>query len=373
MRIGIPKETHHEEKRVSIAPAGVDTLSKYGHTVFIETGAGDGSHFTDQDYLKAGATIVYSREEVYQRSELIAQVTQLTENEADLLEEHQIVVAFHNFAVGTKQLIEKFIDKKITAISYELIEKNEELPVLHSMSEIAGQLSVQIGERYLSSDYQHGRGILMGGITGVAPAAVVILGAGVVGLNAARAVMGRGAQAIVLDRDVRRLKRIENILSKNITTVVANPYTIARGVKFADLFIGAVQVKGEKAPHVVTEEMVKTMKKGSVIVDLSIDQGGCIDTSRPTTLSNPVFVEHDVIHFCVPNIPAMVARTASYGLTNASIEYILEIANSGLSNAVLGDQDFSKGICTYNGSCSNKTIAEAFNLEYRRLHIFSTN
>ncbi len=373
MRIGIPKETHHEEKRVSLAPAGVDTLVKYGHTVFIETNAGEGSHFGDEEYIKAGATIVYSKEEVYQRSELIAQVSPLSEDEVDSLEEHQIVIAFHKFAVGKKNIIEKFIDKKITTISYELIERNDELPVLQSMSEIAGQLSVQIGEKYMGSDYQFGRGILLGGITGVAPAAVVILGAGVVGLNAARAVVGRGAQVIVLDRDLRRLKRIENILSKNITTVVANPYTIARGVKFADLFIAAVQVKGEKVPHIVTEEMVKSMKKGAVIVDLSIDQGGCIDTSRPTTLSNPVYVEHDVIHFCVPNIPAMVARTASYGLTNASLEYILEIANNGLSNAVLGDPDFSKGICTYNGYCSNQALADSFNLEYRRLHIFSTN
>ncbi|NOX64999.1 MAG: alanine dehydrogenase [Chlorobi bacterium] len=373
MRIGIPKETHHEEKRVSLAPAGVDTLVKFGHTVFIETSAGEGSHFTDEDYISAGATIVYSKEEVYQRAELIAQVSHLMEEEIDLLEEHQIVIAFHKFAVGKKSAIEKYMEKKITTISYELIEKNDELPVLQSMSEIAGQLAVQIGEKYMGSDYQYGRGILMGGIAGVAPAAVVVLGAGVVGLNAARAVVGRGAQVIVLDRDLRRLKRLENVLSKNITTVVANPYTIARGVKFADLFIGAVQVRGEKVPHIVTEKMVKSMKKGSVIVDLSIDQGGCVETSRPTTLSNPVFVEHGVIHFCVPNIPAMVSRTASYGLTNASLEYILEIANNGLSNAVLGDPDFSKGICTYNGYCTNQILADSFNLEYRRLHIFSTN
>ena len=373
MRIGITKETHHEEKRVSLAPAGVDTLVNSGHTVFVQSEAGEGSHFSDEDYIKVGATLVYSKEEVYQRSELIAQVSSLSEDEIDLLEEQQIVIAFHSFAVGKKNIIEKFIDKKITTISYELIERNDELPVLQSMSEIAGQLSVQIGEKYMGSDYQNGRGILLGGITGVAPAAVVILGAGVVGLNAARAVVGRGAQVIVLDRDLRRLKRIENILSKNITTVVANPYTIARGVKFADLFIAAVQVKGEKVPHIVTEKMVRTMKKGAVIVDLSIDQGGCIETSRPTTLSDPVYTEHNVIHFCVPNIPAMVARTASYGLTNASLEYILEIANNGLSNAVLGDSDFSKGICTYNGYCSNQTFADSFNLEYRRLHIFSTN
>ncbi len=373
MRIGIPKETHHEEKRVAIVPAGVDTLVKQGHVVFVETEAGSGSHFTDEEYRKAGATIVYSQEEVYQRSEVITQISGMTEHEISLLDEKQIVLAFHKFAVGDKKIVERMIEKKITAISYELIEKNDEAPILHSMSEIAGQLAVQIGERYLGSDYKNGRGILMGGITGVAPAAVVILGAGVVGMNAARAVLGRGAQVIVLDKDIKRLRRIENILSKNITTVIANDYTIARGVKFADLLICAVQVKGEKVPHLVNTEMVKTMKEGAVIIDLSIDHGGCVESSRPTTISDPVFIEHGIIHFCVPNIPAMAARTASFGLSNAAIDYIVEISNNGLSNAVLGDSDFAKGICTYNGYCTNQIIAETFNLEYRRLHIFSTN
>ncbi len=373
MRIGIPKETHHEEKRVAIVPAGVDMLVKQGHTVFVETEAGNGSHFTDEKFRKAGAIIVYSREEVYQRAEVIAQISPLTEEEVILLEEKQIVLAFHKFAVGDRKVVEEMVERKITAISYELIEKDDEAPILHSMSEIAGQLAVQIGERYLGSDYEFGRGILMGGITGVAPAAVVILGAGVVGLNAARTVIGRGAQVIVLDKDTRRLRRIENTLSKNITTVVANPYTIARSVKYADLLICGVQVKGEKVPHIVDTEMVKTMKKGAVIVDLSIDHGGCVETSRPTTISDPVFVEHGVIHFCVPNVPALSARTASFGLSNSVLNYILEISNNGLSNAVLGDTDFSKGICTYNGYCTNQVIADTFNLEYRRLHIFSIN
>jgi len=361
MRIGIPKETHHEEKRVAIVPSGVNTLVKQGHVVFVETEAGSGSHFPDEEYRKAGAVVVYSKEEVYQRSEVIAQISPMTEKEISFVDEKQIVLAFHKFAVGDKHIVES------------MIEKNDEAPILHSMSEIAGQLAIQIGERYLSSDSKNGRGILMGGITGVAPAAVVIIGAGVVGMNAARAVLGRGAQVIVLDKDIRRLRRIENILSKNITTVIANDYTIARGVKFADLLICAVQVKGEKVPHLVSTEMVKTMKEGAVIIDLSIDHGGCVETSRPTTISDPVYVEHGVIHFCVPNIPAMVARTASFGLSNAAIDYIVEISNNGLSNAVLGDTDFAKGICTYNGYCTNQIIAETFNLEYRRLHIFSTN
>lgn len=373
MRIGIPKETYRGERRISLAPAGIDTLVKAGHSVFIESNAGLESHFTDEEYRKLGANIVYSAEEVFQRGEVIVKVAPLSESEVDLLQDEQTVFSFLHLAVGKKNIIEKLLKKKITAIAYELIEKGEQLPILQSMSEIAGQLAVQAGERFLGSDYQSSRGILMGGITGVAPAAVVILGAGVVGASAARAAHARGAHVIVLDKDLRRLRRIETDISNNITTVAANEYTIARGTKFADLLIGAVQMKAEKTPHLVTEEMVKSMKKGAVIVDVSIDQGGCVETSRPTTISEPVFVQHNIIHYCVPNMPALVSRTATYGLTNSSIEYIMEIADHGLSNALLGDNGLAKGVCTYNGFCSNENIAEAFNIEYRRLHIFSTN
>ena len=373
MRIGIPKETHREEKRVALAPAGVDTLTKSGHLVYIEHNAGLESHFTDEEYRKVGAEIVYTAEEVYQRAELVAKIAPLTVNEAGMLAEEQILFSFLHLAVGKKNILDKLLERKITAISYELIEKNGQLPVLQSMSEIAGQMAIKIGEHYFCSDIPGSRGILMGGLTGVAPAAVVILGAGVVGFNAARAAMARGAQVIVLDRDLQRLRRIENHLSKRITTVVANSYTIARGAKFADLFIGAIHIKGEKSPHLVTEEMVKTMKKGAVIVDISIDQGGCIETSYPTTMSDPYYLKHGVIHYCVPNIPALVSRTASYGLTNASLEYILKIADNGLSNALLGDVGLSKGVCTYNGFCSNEIISETFGVEFRRLHVFATN
>ncbi|MCP5062312.1 MAG: alanine dehydrogenase [Ignavibacteriae bacterium] len=373
MRIGIPKETWKDEKRIALAPAGVDVLVKSGHTVFIENEAGLGSHFTNQDYENVGATIVYSAEEVYQRAELITKVTPLTDEDTELLQENQILFSFLHLSVGRKKIIDKLIEKKVTAVSYELIEKSGQLPILQSISEIAGQLAVKIGARYLGSDVEGGRGILIGGIPGVSPAAVVILGAGVVGFNAAKSAYARGAHVIVLDKDLKRLRRIENSISKNITTVVATPLTVARGVKFADLFVGAVQTKGEKSPSIVTEEMVKTMKKGAVIVDISIDQGGCVETSRPTTISNPSFIKHNVIHYCVPNIPALVSRTASYGITNASIEYLQNIADNGLSNALLGDVGLINGVCTHNGTCTNEIIAETFNIEYRRLHVFSTN
>ncbi len=373
MRIGIPKEVFREEKRVALVPAGVDALVKAGHTVFIESNAGVDSHFTDDQYRAVGANIIYSAEEVFQRSELIVKVAPLSEEEVDLLQDEQIVFSFHYLAVGKKNILEKLLRKKITAIAYELIEKDDRLPVLQSMSEIAGQLAVQAGERFLSSDFPNSRGVLMGGITGVAPAAVVIVGAGVVGFNAAYAAHSRGAHVIVLDTDLSRLRRINSNISKNITTVAANNYTIARGAKFADLLVGAIQIKAEKTPNVVTEEMVKNMKKGAVIVDVSIDQGGCVETSRPTTHSDPVFMLHDVIHYCVPNMPALVSRTASYGLNNASLEYIMDIAENGLAHALMGNSGLAKGVCTFNGFCSNENIAEAFSIEFRRLHIFSKN
>lgn len=374
MRIGIPRETLYEEKRVALTPAGVDALVRAGHTVYIETGAGLESHFSDEDYLKTGANIVYNAEEAFGRAEMVVKVAPLTFDEAKMLQENQILFSFLHLAVGKKNIIELLLKKKITAIGYELIEdEDNRLPILHSMSEIAGQLSIQVAERQLESFSPGSRGILLGGITGVAPAAVVILGAGVVGVTAARAALGRGAQVIVLDKDLNRLRQIDTQFRKKVTTVMANPYTISRGVKFADVLIGAVLIKGLKAPHLVSEEMVRQMKKGAVIVDVSIDQGGCIETSRITTLSDPVYQLHNIIHYCVPNMPAIVARTASYGLNNATVDYILDIADNGLSNALIGDPGLSKGVCTYNSYCSNEALAETFNIEYRRLHVFSTN
>lgn len=373
MRFSIPKETLYEEKRVALAPAGVDALVRAGHIVYFQSGAGEGSHFSDEEYRKIGAQIVYSADEAFARAEVIVKVAPLSEAESEMLQENQTLFSFLHLAVGKKKVIENLLKKKITAVGYELIEDEERLPVLHSMSEIAGQLAIQVAERHLESFSKGGRGILLGGITGVAPAAVVILGAGVVGISAARAALGRGAQVIVIDKDLQRLRQIDINFRKKVTTVMANPYTISRGVKFADVLIGAVLIKGEKAPNLVTEEMVKEMKKGAVIVDVSIDQGGCIETSHITTLSDPVYMLHGVIHYCVPNMPAIVSRTASYGLNNSSLDYILQIAENGLSNALLGDFGLQKGVCTYNGYCCNEAIANTYNVEYRRLHVFSTN
>ncbi|MCX8010080.1 MAG: alanine dehydrogenase, partial [Ignavibacteria bacterium] len=368
MRIGILKETHFEEKRVALTPSGVHTLVDQGHQVFLEKDAGLLSHFTNEEYEKVGAKILYSPDEILLRSELIVKVLPLTEDEASKLHEEQIVISFLQLVMGRKNLLNTFLEKKITSIALELIEdKHGHLPVLNVMSEIAGQLAIQIGARLLENTSEVNRGVLLGGISGVAPAAVVILGAGTVGTNAARAALGLGAQVIVLDNDLEKLQKINDRFGRRLTTVVLSPSTIERGVKFADILIGAVLIKGEKAPHIISEELVKTMKHGAVIIDVSIDQGGCIETSRPTTLSNPTFVLHNVIHYCVPNMPALVSRTASYGLNNAMINYILEIANLGLEHALLSDPGLARGVCSDAGYCTNQSLAELFNVEFKRI------
>ena len=373
MIIGIPKEVAQEEKRIALSPAGVDALVRAGHTVYIESKAGEGSHFSDEEYEQVGTKIVFNPDEVYCRSELLVKVAPLLENELEMLQEKQVLFSFLHLAIGRKKTIEALLSKKITAIGYELIENKGKLPILQSMSEIAGQLSIQLAERYLENFSGKGRGILLGGITGVAPAAIVILGAGVVGTTAARAALGRGAQVIVIDNDLNRLKDIELLFNKKVTTVMANPYTISRGVKFADVLIGAVLMKGEKTPHIVSEKMVKEMKPGAVIIDVSIDQGGCIETSRITSLSDPVYEKHDVIHYCVPNMPAIVSRTASYGLKNSSIQYVLDIANNGLDNVLMKNSGLSKGVCTYRGFCTNEILANTFDVNYKPIRVFSTN
>jgi len=367
MNIGIAKEHPDRERRVALTPAGVQLLIEAGHTVYIEREAGLQARFSDENYHAVGGKIVYSTDEVYHRSDILLRVSPPSEHDCERLDESQILMAFLHMAVARRQVVEKLLDKKVTAIGYELIEDDAGgLPILHVMSEIAGQMSVYIAARYLESGHD-GRGVLLGGIAGIPPAAVVILGAGVVGQAAARTALGVGAQVIVLDKDVHRLRNIENLLEKRVTTAVANTYNITKGVKFADVLIGAVLLKGEKTPHLVTEEMVKAMKPGAVIIDVSIDQGGCVATSRPTTIANPTYVQHGVIHYCVPNIAATVARTATYGLTNAVLPYLLEIADNGIKHALRLNQGLAKGTCLYSGVCTNSAVAKVFNLSHQEV------
>ncbi len=373
MRIGIPKETFPDEKRVALTPAGVHQLVQNGHVVYVESKAGKDGNFCDDDYRRVGAEVVYSHEEVFQRSEVIVKVAPVSFEESEYIDNEQIIFSFLHLAYNREEIAKNLISKKATAIGYEFIGLNNDFPILQTMSEIAGQLAIQEGARFLGGSVENSRGILMGGLPGVAPAAVVILGAGVVGQSAARAALGRGAQVIVLDSDINKLRRLEELLGKSITTVAANPYTIERGAKFADLLIGAVHQTPGAAKFLVSEETVKQMKRGSVIMDVSIDQGGCIETSRPTTISEPIFIKHDIIHYCVPNMPAIVPRSASYGLTNTTIKYIELLANNGLEHVLMSKPEIANGVWAHQGYCTNEFLAETFGLEYKRLRIFPTN
>ena len=367
MEIGIIHDQARQEHRVALSPAGVKSLKKEGHSVFIEDSAGADCRFENTYYEEAGATIVYSKEEVYQRSQLIIKISPLTLEDCEMVQEEQTIFGFHHLAVSSPKIIDTLIEKKITAIGYEIIEDTEgNLPILMSMSEIAGQMSVHVGAHYLQNE-QDGRGILFGGIPGVPEAAIVILGAGVVGLNATEAAIGLGGDVILLDSNVEKLREAARLFGKKVTTGIANDRNVAKAVKFADVFIGAVLIRGERTPHVITREHVSTMKNHAVIVDVSIDQGGCVETSRPTSLAHPVFMEENVIHYFVPNMPSKINRTATYTLTNANLPFIQAISNLGIEKAMEQYPGLQRGIYFYEGTCTRKSIARIFDCEYRSI------
>ena len=367
MNIGIVKASQKNERRVAMTPAGVQSLVSSGGIVYFEKGAGEASHFSDDQYKAVGANVVYSSDEVFGRSEIVLQISPPTEADCQQLSDSQIFFAFLHLPVAKTKVIESLLEKSICSIGYELIEDgNGNLPMLQVMSEIAGQMATQIGARLLESN-NNGRGIVLGGITGIPPASVVILGAGTVGLAAARMALGSGAEVIVLDKDLIRLRALANRFGYHIGTAIANEYNLTKTLQFADVVIGSVLIKGERTPHLITEKMVKKMKPGSIIIDVSIDQGGCVETSRPTTLENPTYVLHDVIHYCVPNIPASVARSATYGLTNALLPYVMDIVEKGLPCALKDSVGLASGVCTYKGVCKNEAIARRFKLESHSL------
>jgi alanine dehydrogenase len=367
MDIGILKEDGIDERRVALSPVGVQTLIGAGNTVYIEKQAGSSAVFQDEEYRDAGALISYSAEEVINRSQMVLKVSPPTDFELSMFSPGQVLLSFLHLAVSQRRLIEILLEQKVTAVSYELIENSAGvLSVLQVMSEIAGQLAIQVGAHHLQGR-DGGRGILLGSIPGVPPASVVILGAGTVGKTSARVALGMGANVTVLDREVSRLRELEHLFQWRITTAMATKPNIAKAVRFADLVVGAVLLKGEKAPHLVTEDMVRDMKVGSVIVDASIDQGGCVETSRLTSIGDPVFIRHGVIHYCVPNMTASVARTATAALTNALLPYLMEITDGGLLNALRRDAGLVKGVCTYDGNCTNEAVAKVFDLKPAQL------
>lgn len=367
MNIGILKERFTSERRVALTPGGVRTLAALGATVYVERSAGAQSFFADHEYQEAGATIVYSPEEVVNRSDVILKIAPPSLEELQMLHEGQTLFAAFHLPIAKPAVIETLLSKHITAIAHELIENDRgELPIVQMMSEIAGQLSIQVAAHYLQSK-QGGRGVLLGSIPGVPAATVVILGAGTVGRTAARVALGLGAHVTVIDRNISKLRDLENLFQWRISTALSDPYYIDLAVRQADVLIGAVLMKGEKTPHLVTEEMVKHMKPGSVIVDVSIDHGGCVETSRPTTLLDPTFIVYHVVHYCVPNMPAAVPRTATVGWTNVLLPFLREASELGIHEVLKADRGLARGVCTYKGYCTNRAAARAFQLPYTEI------
>lgn len=373
LSIGIPKERQNEEKRVALIPSAIQTLVQRGHKVFVEKGAGTESHYSDEEYIKNGAFIVYSPDELFNKSKMIVKVQPPSDEECNYIQEKQIIFSALNIGTIRKNYFKILQEKDATCIAYEYIENlHGELPIVKVLSEITGALCIQIAARYLES-VNKGRGILLGGIAGIPASTVVILGAGTVGEFAARSALGNGAQVIILDRDVTKLREIESKLDRRVTTAISNQYYLNKVVKFADVLIGAISLRGEKNPYIITEEMVKTMKPGAVILDISIDQGGCIETSRPTSFSNPVFIKHNVTHYCVPNISSAVSRTASNALTNTLTSYILEIGDhANINSALWKNLTLRNGTYLYKGFSTKRNLTDLFGIPYRDIEILLT-
>ena len=367
MIIGIPKEIKNWENRVSLTPAGAKVLVDSGHKVFIQKDAGLGSGFTDKEYSNVGAEILPAIEDIYRKAEMIIKVKEPQESEYDLLQKGQILFTYLHLAVEP-DLTQVLLDRKVTGIAYETIQTGKgELPLLTPMSEIAGRMSVQIGASLLENPHG-GRGVLLGGVPGVVPADVVIIGGGTVGLNAAKIAYGMGASVTVLDLNLNRLRYIDDIYQGKIKTLISNSSNLEICTSYADLLIGAVLIPGAKAPNLITEKMVKKMKKGSVIVDVAIDQGGIVETiDKVTTHENPVFSKHNVMHYSVANIPGAVARTSTLALTNATLPYAVNIANKGFVKAVKSCEELTKGVNTHQGHLVSEPVAESLNMEHTEL------
>ena len=367
MNFGIPGEISVEERRVALTPVGVYALINEGNTVFVEKGAGQRSGFSDEDYRKVGAEIVYSSEEVFQRSEIITKIMLPTEEECRFLHGNKVLLTFLNLGISQKNVLKTLSENKMTILGFEYIEQEKGFfPVLTAMSEIAGLLLPQIAGRLLECD-AGGRGIMLSGVSGIPGANVVILGAGTVGTFAARAFSGLGAQVHVFDKNVDSLRNLNKSLTR-VSTSIVTPLLIERAVRFADVLIGAVMVHKQKTPHIVTEAMVKEMKRGSVIIDVSIDQGGCIETSRPTTLSFSTYKQYGVTHYCVPNITSSVARTASHALNNSILPWVLQMSRLGIKESLKKYSCLKTGAFLLNGACTNETMAKIFDIKYKEMH-----
>jgi len=357
MIIGVPKEIKEEEYRVALLPSTAKELVKKGHQVLIEKDAGVGSGIKDKEYLKAGAEILNKAEEIFKRAELIVKVKEPQEKEYPLLWEGQIIFTFFHFAAARK-LTEAMIKRKIVALAYETVQKDDgSLPLLIPMSEIAGKLASQEGAKYLEKPFG-GKGVLLGGVSGVAPGKVLIIGAGTVGENAATVAAGMGADVILLDINLERLRHLKGILPANVKLIYSNPATLKKYLKKADLVIGAVLIPGAKAPQLINKEMLKLMEPGTVLVDVAIDQGGCFETSRPTTHQEPTYVVDGIVHYCVANIPGAVARTSTFALCNSTSPYLLLLAEKGVKKAIQENTALRRGLSLFKGEVVSRELID---------------
>jgi alanine dehydrogenase len=358
MIIGVPRETHRHEHRVGLNPFAVSRLVRQGHSVVVESGAGQAAHFTDENYKQSGARIVYSGEEAHKRADLVCSVGLISPDEVDQIGRGSTICAFHHLAVASRETIQRLTALEATVVGYEIIEDARgDRPVLIPMSDMAGQMAVNLGAHYLQNE-EGGRGILLGNVSGIPPATVVILGAGTAGHAAARQALAHGAHVIVIDMDPAKLRLLHREFSGGVVTVLAGFDRLERYTAIADVLIGAVLIPGGRAPFLITEKMVQGMKPGSFICDLSIDQGGCVETSRPTSIADPVFKKHGVIHYCVPNMTANVARTASRALAHGALPYVMAIASRGLEQALRDTPGLAAGLYMLRGKLVNATVGE---------------
>ena len=359
MKIGIPKEIKNNESRVGMTPAGVLELTKLGHKVLIQSTAGENSGFDDKDYHAAGATVLPTIDRVYAQSDMIVKVKEPIEAEYELIREGQIVFTYFHFA-SNQRLTEAMMKSKAICIAYETVQLSDgTLPLLTPMSEVAGRMAIQQGAKYLEKPVK-GKGLLLGGVPGVPPGKVLILGAGTVGIQAAKMAAGLGAQVTVLDVNMNRLRYVNDIMPSHVVTEFSNEYNIRKHIKNSDLIIGGILITGAKAPKLITRDMLKQMQAGTVIVDVAVDQGGCVETTRPTTHEDPAYIIDDVVHYCVANMPGAVPHTSTVALTNVTLPYVLQLAEKGWEQACQDDDTLAKGVNMVSGKITFEPILEAF-------------
>ncbi|HET9532626.1 MAG TPA: alanine dehydrogenase [Blastocatellia bacterium] len=363
MIVGLPREVKDNEYRVGLVPAGVKALTNAGHKVIVQAAAGEGSGITDEEYIAAGGEILDSAEEVWSRADMIVKVKEPVASEYPRLREGLVLYTYLHLAPA-RELTRALLESGVTGIAYETITNDQgHLPLLTPMSEVAGRMSIQVGATYLEK-INGGRGVLLGGVPGVAPARVTIIGGGVVGTNACKMAVGLGAAVVMIDKDLERLRYLDDIFGSRIRTLASNPYTIAESVASSDLVVGAVLVPGAAAPKLVTREMLRDMPRGAVIVDVAVDQGGCIETTKPTTHSQPTYYVENVLHYGVTNMPGAVPRTSTFALTNATLPLALKIANQGVIEAIRNDRHLREGVNTYRGKITYRAVAQDQGLEY---------